>query len=98
MALYCLSTFSDVIIDAGSKISVRKIDLEKLQSDFDNKQWCHFNALENTHDQVSIDIHIQSDLSWFVGHFPQQPVLPGVVQTHWAVSYTHLTLPTTPYV
>lgn len=34
---------------------------------------------------VRVMLDISSDLSWFRGHFPQQPVLPGVVQLHWAV-------------
>lgn len=28
---------------------------------------------------------VDSDLEWFEGHFPGTPVLPGVVQLHWAV-------------
>jgi len=35
-------------------------------------------------DNVSIDFAIDEQLSWFRGHFPGYPVLPGVVQLHWA--------------
>jgi 3-hydroxymyristoyl/3-hydroxydecanoyl-(acyl carrier protein) dehydratase len=28
---------------------------------------------------------ITPELGWFRGHFPKNPVLPGVVQLHWAV-------------
>ena len=28
---------------------------------------------------------VDKDLDWFRGHFPGTPVLPGVVQLHWAV-------------
>jgi hypothetical protein len=31
-------------------------------------------------------LDISSDLGWFRGHFPGNPVLAGVVQLHWAVS------------
>ena len=34
---------------------------------------------------VSIELDITPDLDCFRGHFPGQPVLPGVIQLHWAV-------------
>ena len=30
-------------------------------------------------------LDISPELEWFQGHFPGNPVLPGVVQLHWAV-------------
>lgn len=32
-----------------------------------------------------LSLEISPDLIWFRGHFPDQPVLPGVIQLHWAV-------------
>jgi len=34
---------------------------------------------------VCLSLNIPADLGWFRGHFPDQPVLPGVIQLHWAV-------------
>ena len=34
---------------------------------------------------VRLLLDISPEMSWFRGHFPDQPVLPGVVQVHWAV-------------
>ena len=34
---------------------------------------------------VRLGLHISQDLGWFRGHFPDMPILPGVVQLHWAV-------------
>jgi 3-hydroxymyristoyl/3-hydroxydecanoyl-(acyl carrier protein) dehydratase len=30
-------------------------------------------------------LEITPGLAWFHGHFPGNPILPGVVQLHWAV-------------
>jgi len=32
-----------------------------------------------------LSLEISPALIWFRGHFPDQPVLPGVIQLHWAV-------------
>lgn len=44
---------------------------------------------ENVTDaQVELQLHIPSDLDYFNGHFPNAPILAGVVQLHWVVEYS----------
>ena len=31
-------------------------------------------------DEISAEIHVPSDSPWFDGHFPAEPILPGVAQ------------------
>ncbi|MGI9323154.1 MAG: AMP-binding protein [Pseudomonadales bacterium] len=34
-----------------------------------------------------LELTIQPELFYFQGHFPMQPILPGIVQVHWATHY-----------
>jgi 3-hydroxymyristoyl/3-hydroxydecanoyl-(acyl carrier protein) dehydratase len=45
---------------------------------------------------VQIRLHVQPELRWFVGHFTEQPLLPGVVQTNWAIEFGRRYLPLPP--
>lgn len=37
--------------------------------------------------QVSLDLTIPTDLFYFDGHFPESPILPGVVQIDWVIHF-----------
>ncbi len=41
-------------------------------------------AVGQTGDRLSLQLSIPEDLVYFQGHFPGLPILPGVVQIHWA--------------
>lgn len=58
--------------------------VNELRQMFASQQWPEFRALTVQENQVLLSIFIQPEIIWFTGHFPDQPVLPGVVQTHWA--------------
>jgi 3-hydroxymyristoyl/3-hydroxydecanoyl-(acyl carrier protein) dehydratase len=38
-------------------------------------------------DTLELTLYISENLSCFAGHFPNFPILPGVMQLNWAVSY-----------
>jgi 3-hydroxymyristoyl/3-hydroxydecanoyl-(acyl carrier protein) dehydratase len=37
--------------------------------------------------QLCLQLDIPADLSWFRGHFPDRPLLPGVAQLDWVMAY-----------
>ncbi|MGV8916933.1 MAG: AMP-binding protein [Pseudomonas sp.] len=50
---------------------------------------------QQVEDELHVELLVPPDLACFSGHFPQAPVLPGVVQVDWALSLGQqlLTLP-----
>lgn len=44
-------------------------------------------------DSVVLEIEVPADCPWLEGHFPDLPVLPGVVQLRWALQLAGLIWP-----
>lgn len=44
-------------------------------------------CITSSADTVKLQLLLEPQLFWFKGHFPGQPVLPGVAQIHWAIHY-----------
>lgn len=49
-------------------------------------EWPQVITQEATENGYCLQMAIDDKIHWFQGHFPQQAVLPGVVQVHWAAS------------
>lgn len=46
--------------------------------------------LSRTHTEsgdVELKLHVSSDIDYFKGHFPNAPILAGVVQLDWAIHF-----------
>lgn len=62
---------------------MQPITPEQLNAQLDAAHWPRFCTVEQHTHQVMVELEVPADLSYFRGHFPEQAVLPGVVQVHW---------------
>jgi len=61
--------------------------LASLRNRFASSQWPRIDNMNTRNNQFTIDLYINKDMHWLEGHFPEQPVVAGVVQTHWAAEF-----------
>lgn len=47
----------------------------------------HIRLIERNERRVELEVVVPSNLFYFDGHFPETPILPGVVQIDWAICY-----------
>lgn len=47
----------------------------------------HIRVIARNKRHVELEVTVPSDLFYFDGHFPEAPILPGVVQIDWAIRY-----------
>lgn len=52
------------------------------------KIWPEVLSEHSDENQIDLQLFIPQDLDYFNGHFPDAPILAGVVQLHWAVEYS----------
>ena len=66
-----------------------KLPMSSLQTLFekDEIKWPTEIAVKQTGNACSLRFHVPQDLIYFDGHFAANPILPGIVQTHWAQHY-----------
>ena len=70
------------------------LSIEELQARFSSNEWPDVIAYRPaTPNACELEMHIGPGIHWFDGHFPDQPVLAGVVQTHWAGEFAQTLFP-----
>lgn len=58
--------------------------LALLQTLCNSPKWPQLQSVSDSETGYNLNLFIQPNIEWLQGHFPQQPLVAGVVQTHWA--------------
>lgn len=61
------------------------LSVDKIQQIFHSDEWPRIVAITPKESGYTIDLFINQGIYWLRGHFPEQPLVAGVVQTHWAI-------------
>ncbi|KAB2840154.1 MAG: AMP-binding protein, partial [Burkholderiales bacterium] len=52
--------------------------------------WPEVMARRREGETLVLQLRVAPELDFFAGHFPSQPILPGVMQVHWAIHFARL--------
>lgn len=66
---------------------------QRLVSVLAGNDWPAVTGVRTEDDATVLELAIGPEVTWFDGHFPEFPVLPGVVQVHWATECARLVFP-----
>ena len=66
-----------------------KLPMDVLQAMFvkESVKWPKIAYEHLVNEKAEIQCYIQNELIYFDGHFDNNPVLPGIVQVHWAEAF-----------
>ncbi|MEA9390031.1 AMP-binding protein [Acerihabitans sp. TG2] len=64
-----------------------KYDSDRLNALFFNRLPLEISRLISAETQAELLLKVDPSLFWFRGHFPEQPILPGLAQVEWAMHY-----------
>lgn len=77
--------FAPIPVDRQGKRVQAMLRAKFVQSDTDALGYLLAAALDG--DKAELTIELQPELIWFQGHFPNEPLLPGIAQVHMAVQW-----------
>jgi hypothetical protein len=74
-----------------------KIDHDRITGllSLDSRIYPELQFFSQQNDCIALSLRMPASLLYFAGHFPEQPILPGVTQLAWAENYGKLFFPIT---